>query len=66
MNNVQDLRSQAEVPLWIEPLAQSIALKIKGDLAENTAALVKVQAQMADLIELQLTFLESMKSRSVK
>jgi len=64
MSKVAELKSQAELPLWLEPLAEEIAAKLRADLQPNTKALEEVRDQLRDLVEMQLNFLETVKSRS--
>jgi hypothetical protein len=60
MNRLDELRSQAELPLWIHPLAGEIAQQIRSDLRANTEALDAIHSQLEALIEAQVTFLEAM------
>ena len=62
MNRVADLKSQAELPQWMLPLAQEIAGQLRADLQSNTRALEAIQKQLGDLIEVQVTFLETLQS----
>jgi hypothetical protein len=62
MSTVAELRCQAELPQWMLPLAQEIAGQIQADLQSNTQALLAVQKQLQDLIEVQVTFLETLQS----
>ena len=66
MSKLAELRSQAELPRWLEPLASEIARPIQEDLRANTRALEQVNSQLRDLIEVQLTFLEALQRQSAK
>jgi hypothetical protein len=59
MNRLDELRSQAELPLWMHPLAREIAEQIRSDLQANTRALETIHSQLEALIEVQVTFLEA-------
>jgi hypothetical protein len=58
MNRLDELRSQAELPLWMHPLARDIAEQIQSDLQANTRALEAIHSQLEALIEAQVSFLE--------
>jgi hypothetical protein len=58
MSKLAELQSRAELPQWLEPLAEEIAGPIQADLRANTMALEQIQSQLKDLIEVQLSFLE--------
>ena len=66
MSKVHDMKSMAEVPSWVEPLAEAIASRIRQDLQANTTELLMIQTQLGDLLEAQVIFLESIHTRSVK
>lgn len=65
MNKVAEIQSQAELPQWLTPLAQQIAQTIRADLHANTRALEEIQRQLQDLIEAQVTFLETIQRQSL-
>ena len=60
MSKVAELKCQAELPQWMLPLAQEIANQIRTDLQANTRALEAVHKQLQDLVEVQVTFLETL------
>jgi hypothetical protein len=62
MDRLESLKSQAEAPHWVGPLAQQIAVLIRADLAANTRAMEELQKQLSDLVELQITYLEHLRS----
>jgi hypothetical protein len=63
MNRLAALETQAEFPLWAEPVAIRIADLLKDDLAANTRELMALRTQLHDLVETQLLFLESLQSQ---
>ena len=64
MSKLAELQSQAELPQWLEPLAQKIAEPIRTDLQAHTLALGEIRDQLRDLIEAQVTFLETIQRQS--
>ena len=66
MSKIEKLTSQAELPVWMEPLAERIVQSLRTDLAANTAALTGIQRQLEDLIEAQVVFLENIQRFSGK
>ena len=64
MSRLADLKFQAELPLWVQPLAVQITETMRADLAANTQELAEVKAQLRDLIEVQTMFLEAVNRQS--
>ena len=64
MSKVGELKSQAELPQWLEPLALKIAETIRVDLQAQTMALEEIRSQLKDLIEVQASFLERIQRQS--
>lgn len=60
MSRLTELQSQAELPQWMEPLAARVADLLKAEIQCNTKELAAVKAQLHDLVETQLVFLESL------
>jgi hypothetical protein len=60
MNTVAELKSQAELPQWLHPLADQIASQVREELQANTKELAEVRSQLNDLIEVQIAFLEQL------
>jgi len=64
MSKIDDLKFAAELPHWMEPLAQQISEPIRAELQANTKALEQIQRQLTDLVEVQISFLERIQHRS--
>jgi hypothetical protein len=62
MSKLAELRCQAEIPLWLEPLADKIAQQLREELQANTRELAEVRSQLSALIEVQIAFLERLQS----
>jgi len=59
MSKIDDLKFAAELPSWMEPLAQRISDLNRADLQANTKALIEIHSQLTALIEVQVIFLET-------
>jgi len=66
MSKVAELKCQAEIPLWMHPLAREIAGQIRTDLQAQTRALEAIHKQLQDLLEIQISFLEGLQRQSEK
>ena len=66
MSKVTTLQFQAEAPAWMAPLAALIADVVRTELQANTREMAALRAQVTDLVEVQLQFLESVRSQSEK
>lgn len=64
MSKFENLKSQAELPLWLEPLTQKISEPIRSDLQAQTKALEEIHRQLRDLVEIQVNFLETIHRNS--
>jgi hypothetical protein len=66
MNKVAEIQSQAELPQWLEPLAQRIADSMRDELRANTQELEKIRHHLDCLVEAQVIFLETIRRQSGK
>ena len=66
MSRLTELQSQAELPLWMEPLAARVAELMKADMEANNKELAAVKTQLHELVEVQLLFLESLQTHQSK
>ena len=60
MSKYAELRSQAEIPVWLEPLARRVAEQLRPELADTTASLQVLQGQLQTLLEVHLSIAEAL------
>lgn len=63
MSRTHTIRAQAEIPAWIEPLAEALASKLRADLSRQAQATEELASQIRQLAEIQLTTAEAIQRR---